>query len=302
MILSILMSKSPDVSTENVNFVCDWFRTNLSSNDEKHCANAVLALQKFLLREEFRVPFSEKGGLDLLSNLLLTKTKQMQLLYQIINCIWLLSFNDKVAEKIGDTRIISSLIDIIKIGYKEKIIRMAFATLVNCLDKKNNNQFMIDADLMRPLEDYSQKQFADEDLVEDIKTLYEELSKSVVTLSTFDVYKKEINSGKLYWSPVHTSEKFWKENGHHFEENNYDLLLKLKNLLNTSTDPVVLSVAAFDVGEFARLHPRGRIIIKQLDLKIALMKLMEHKDNEVKKNSLLAIQKLMVQNWEFLKS
>jgi len=161
---------------------------------------------------------------------------------------------------------------------------------------------MIDTDILRPLEDYSQKQFADEDIVNDIKTLVDELSKSVVNLSTFDVYKKEINSGKLYWSPVHTSEKFWKENGHHFEENNYDLLQKLKNILTTSTDPIVLSVAAFDIGEFARLHPRGRIILKQIDVKIALMKLMEHKDNEVKKNSLLAIQKLMVQNWEFLKS
>jgi hypothetical protein len=41
-------------------------------------------------------------------------------------------------------------------------------------------------------------------------------------------------------------------------------------------------------------------LIQQLGLKIPLMQLMEDKNLEVKKHALLAIQKLMVTNWEYL--
>jgi len=50
-------------------------------------------------------------------------------------------------------------------------------------------------------------------------------------------------------------------------------------------------VACFDTGEFSRCHPRGKIILQQLNIKLHLMKLMEDKDPEVKKQSLLAVQK-----------
>lgn len=32
-------------------------------------------------------------------------------------------------------------------------------------------------------------------------------------------------SGKLQWTPVHRSEKFWKENSAKFEENGNELLM-----------------------------------------------------------------------------
>lgn len=43
--------------------------------------------------------------------------------------------------------------------------------------------------------------------------------------STFEMYKKEIMSGNLDWTPVHKSERFWKENAHLFEEDKYKVLL-----------------------------------------------------------------------------
>jgi len=62
----------------------------------------------------------------------------------------------------------------------------------------------------------------------------------------------------------------------------------------------VHAIAAYELVEFARFHPRGKIIIQQLGLKIPLMGLMDDKDPEVKKNALLAVQKLMVTNWEYI--
>jgi V-type H+-transporting ATPase subunit H len=107
----------------------------------------------------------------------------------------------------------------------------------------------------------------------------------VAVCSTFDMYKKEVMSGKLQWSPVHKSEKFWKENAAHFEDNNNELLVyvifadfllhsdssfcvcvcvciyvrsRLKKILESGAESTTISVACFDIGEFARVHPRGR--------------------------------------------
>lgn len=113
------------------------------------------------------------------------------------------------------------------------------------------------------------------------------------------MYKKEILSGNLEWSPVHRSEKFWRENAHRFEEDNHKLLLVLKDLVSKSS-PQLQSIACFDIGEFARHHPRGKIIIQKLGIKLPLMNLMEDADPDVRKNALLAVQKLMVTNWEYL--
>jgi len=75
----------------------------------------------------------------------------------------------------------------------------------------------------------------------------------------------------------------------------------LKEILTTSNDPLVLAVACFDIGEFARFHPRGKVIVGELGVKLPIMNLMEKSsDAEVRKQALLAIQKLMVTNWEYL--
>lgn len=42
--------------------------------------------------------------------------------------------------------------------------------------------------------------------------------------SSFDEYSSELKSGRLEWSPVHKSEKFWRENAVRLNEKNYELL------------------------------------------------------------------------------
>ena len=42
--------------------------------------------------------------------------------------------------------------------------------------------------------------------------------------SSFDEYSTEVKSGRLEWSPVHKSEKFWRENAARLNEKNYELL------------------------------------------------------------------------------
>jgi len=300
-VIATLMVASPSLSEEHVKTMCHWVREQLRKPDEKDICNSISALQKLGRKDEFREWFATEDGLNLLANLLETKAKHVQILYQTVYSLWLLSYNVKVAAMMTDTKVIRCLIDLLRrTGTHDKVIRMSLATLRNLLNVPKNNEQMIDMGIMKPLENLKNKNWADDDMIEDLQSLSDKLQTKLAALSTFDVFKQELQTGSLDWTPAHRSEKFWKENVHHFEEENCKALRLLKDILANSSDPLVLSVACFDAGEFARFHPRGRTLIQQMGLKVPLMKHMEDKNADVRKQALLAVQKLMVTHWEFL--
>lgn len=73
-----------------------------------------------------------------------------------------------------------------------------------------------------------------------------------LSYSTFEEYSSEVETGKLNWSPPHKSELFWKENSQRLNEQDYRLLRILARLLSTSQSPLVLSVAAHDIGQYVK--------------------------------------------------
>lgn len=83
---------------------------------------------------------------------------------------------------------------------------------------------------------------------------------SVRSCSSMERYEREVESGQLRWSPVHTAE-FWKENFKRFEEDNFRLIRHLATVLATGVDILTLAVACYDIGEFARFHPHGRLYV-----------------------------------------
>jgi len=299
-ILATFMSRGRGVSDDTVKSFCQWLREQLRKSEEKEICNSIVALQKLLLKDNYREFFAVEDGLGLLASLLKTKSKNLQILYQVVYVIWLLSYNKVAAERMNDTKVIPNLIELLRTVTKEKVIRLAIATLRNLCDVSTNNDQMITYGIARPLDSLSAKNWADEDIVTDLQTIKDSLQKNIALLTSFDVYKSEVMSGALTWSQVHRSEKFWRENAQKLEDENCKLLLVLRELLTSSSNPTVLAVACFDIGEFARFHPRGKQLVQQLNIKLPLMALMENKDAEVKKNAILAVQKLMVTNWEYL--
>jgi len=117
---------------------------------------------------------------------------------------------------------------------------------------------MVQCKVLKQLSILCQRKFDDEDITDDIEFLNDKLQASVQDLSSFDEYSTEVKSGRLEWSPVHKSGKFWRENASRLNEKNYELLRILVHLLETSKDPLVLSVASFDIGEYVRHYPRGK--------------------------------------------
>jgi len=61
----------------------------------------------------------------------------------------------------------------------------------------------------------------DEDMPALLEDLGGALADNIRLLSSWDKYKKEVLSGSLDWTPMHTSDAFWAENAPHFEERDF---------------------------------------------------------------------------------
>jgi len=192
-------------------------------------------------------------------------------------------------------------VDLIKSSIKEKVIRVCLMTLKNMLEKaaKHTALPMTDNKLLKLTETLAARKWADEDILEDVNYLSEQLREYVTELSSFDEYADEVRSGHLEWSPVHRVEQFWRFNAQRLNEKNYELL-KLLNRSLIATNPVVLAVACHDFGEYVRVYPRGKSVVQELGAKAKIMELMSHENASVRYEALLAVQKFLVDNWEYL--
>uniref|UniRef100_A0A803VUS9 V-type proton ATPase subunit H n=1 Tax=Ficedula albicollis TaxID=59894 RepID=A0A803VUS9_FICAL len=307
----------------DLNYYFNWIKTQLSSqklrgtggsvdtgavstSDSSQYVQCVAGCLQLMLRvNEYRFAWVEADGVNCIMGVLSNKCG-FQLQYQMIFCVWLLAFSPQMCEYLRRYNIVPVLSDILQESVKEKVTRIILAAFRNLLEKSTERETrqeyalaMIQCKVLKQLENLDQQKYDDEDISEDIKFLLDKLGESVQDLSSFDEYSSELKSGRLEWSPVHKSEKFWRENAVRLNEKNYELLKILTKLLEVSDDPQVLAVAAHDVGEYVRHYPRGKRVIEQLGGKQLVMNHMHHEDQQVRYNALLAVQKLMVHNWSF---
>jgi len=238
---------------------------------------------------------------------ILSSRVNFQVQYQLIFCLWVLTFNPLLAEKMNKFNAIPILASILNDSAKEKVTRIILAVYRNLIEKptepnvsKEHCIAMVQCKVLKQLSILEQRRFDDEDITGDVEYLTEKLQSSVQDLSSFDEYSTEVKSGRLEWSPVHKSAKFWRENALRLNEKNYDLLRTLIHFLEVSKDPLVLAVASYDIGEYVRHNPRGKHLIEHFGGKQLVMQLLSHEDPNVRYEALVAVQKLMVHNWEYL--
>lgn len=194
---------------------------------------------------------------------------------------------------------ITLLLDIVRTAVKEKVVRLCLASWVNYLQKARSVAVpvMIGSRVLDAVEHLGQRRVADEEMLADLSFLREELGKAFQSLNSFDEYASELKSGKLTWSPPHRSPIFWQENAARLEEADGELLRCLTRLLTHSTDPLVLAVAANDLGEYITHRPQGRRLIEALGTKQQLMHLMAHQNPDVRFSALSTVQKYMANLW-----
>ncbi|KAK7867797.1 hypothetical protein R5R35_001210 [Gryllus longicercus] len=298
-------SKEP-MDRSDLHFYLTWLKDQLKQTNNEYMQSVARCLQMMLRVDEYRFAFVAVDGISTILTILQSRLN-FQIQYQLIFCLWVLTFNPLLAEKMNKFNVIPILADILSDSVKEKVTRIILAVFRNLIEKPEDNQVakehciaMVQCKVLKQLSILEQRKFDDEDIVGDIEFLDEKLQASVQDLSSFDEYATEVKSGRLEWSPVHKSAKFWRENAAKLNEKNYELLRILIHLLETSNDPLVLSVASYDIGEYVRHYPRGKNVIEQLGGKQLVMQLLGHDDPNVRYEALLAVQKLMVHNWEYL--
>uniref|UniRef100_A0A183DPC3 V-ATPase_H_C domain-containing protein n=1 Tax=Gongylonema pulchrum TaxID=637853 RepID=A0A183DPC3_9BILA len=255
----------------DLNFYISFLKNQLRTPGNEYINTTARCLQMML-------------RIDDILSALIGKTN-FQLQYQLIFSLWCLTFNPAIAEKFPQTGAIQVLGDILSESSKEKKIDDREIERAAALQ-------MVQFKTLKTLELMDSKKFDDPELQDDIEFLSDTLHTSVQDLSSFDEYVTEVKSGRLQWSPVHKSEKFWRENAQRFNEKDFELLKILIKILEAQSDTLALCVAAHDIGEYVRHYPRGK--------KYAMMRLLSAEDPNVRYHALLAIQKLMVHNWEYL--
>jgi V-type H+-transporting ATPase subunit H len=281
--------------------VFKWVSNLLDSDNMDVVDLASQYIQGYLtaipLRNEF---YRNCDGVSKIINVLVKKNPNSQLQYQLIFCIWLLTFEDSICAEINKTHnVIPVLIDIAKSAIKEKVVRVVLQAFRNMLEKAPSaNMLPMLGNKMVPFcETLLGRKWSDSEITEDLTFLKDELSKNIQKLSTFDEYSAEVYSGKLEWSPPHKSEQFWKSNAEKLNENNYELLRILTRLFSTSTDPTVLAVACNDLGQYVKYHPEGKKFVQDIGAKQHIMELMTHEDPDVRYQALCATQKYMLHAW-----
>eukprot|EP01091_Cochliopodium_minus_P021169 TRINITY_DN957_c0_g1_i2.p1 TRINITY_DN957_c0_g1~~TRINITY_DN957_c0_g1_i2.p1 ORF type:complete len:337 (+),score=101.83 TRINITY_DN957_c0_g1_i2:306-1316(+) len=316
-ILATLMVHSKELDERDVYLTFKWVASQLLENNSNRKKIAVLALKIFLKTQPLRQYFVTHEGFSQLAPLVKqqlvavlnckeTKEKNperdLQFIYDILYCFWLLSFDEEIGNKYftEQSGVIKNIVRLIAECEVEKIRRIGFACLKNLKGRGTSAAQMINAKLHVTLRIFTNKIFGDKDITDDINTLIDICDKQLIEMTSWDKYKQEVLSSDLEWSPVHTSDKFWRENVNRFGDDDFRIVGVLTELLN-SKKPLVQSIACHDLGEFSRYHPRGKRFIQEKAIHAKIMILLESShDEDVKHSALLCLQKIMIANWEYV--
>ncbi|WVR08626.1 hypothetical protein IAU60_005682 [Kwoniella sp. DSM 27419] len=222
--------------------------------------------------------------------------------YWAITSIWQLSFEQAAAEGLDKKYdIVAVLTNVAKAAVKEKVQRVVVATLRNLISlaPSQNLPSMFVAKLLPFVISLQSRKWSDDEIVEDLDYLKSELQTRLDGLSTYDEYISELESGHLVWSPAHETEDFWKENGLRIgQEADGKAVRRLVELITVSRDPLVLAVAAHDIGQFVKWGgDKSKRTIDQLNGKTRVMELMSHENADVRYQALMTVQRLMSQHW-----
>ncbi|KAJ3106593.1 H(+)-transporting V1 sector ATPase subunit H [Phlyctochytrium planicorne] len=299
----LLNANTQTYQTYDPSELFSWISTKLQDSNPNVVDTVVQILQSILAIQTARIQFySNNTGMANLVELLRKNGQSAQMQYQVIYCLWLMTFNDDVSADLQRKHnVLPLFIEIAKSAIKEKVVRVIFSTIRNQLAKapQENLVAMLGNKVLNVCDTLASRKWSDSEISEDLEFIKEELRHRVQSLSTFDEYASEVKSGQLDWSPPHLSEQFWKQNATKLAEKDYELVKILSRLISTTSSPLVLSVASHDLGQFVKHYPTGKRFIQEVGAKTQIMELMSHENADVRYQALLAVQKFMTNAWDY---
>jgi len=218
-------------------------------------------------------------------------SKSLASLYRAAFCYWLLSGTPSILGR-GE-EVAERLKDFLAESRSEKVVRVCLLALRNYLMDKSMCGFIVEAGTLPVVQQLEYEKWRDADLYSEIKDVGAMIASEQSTHSNYDRYVRELESGSLKPGYVH-SERFWLDNVKKFETNDFAAIKKLVHYVTASSDPATLCLAIRDLGEFARLHPFGKMAISKTSAKSSVMNHMNHANREVSREALLCVQKMML--------
>jgi V-type H+-transporting ATPase subunit H len=213
-------------------------------------------------------------------------------LYRAAFCYWLLSGSPSVLGR-GE-ELAERLREFLTESRSEKVIRVCLLALKNYLMDKTMCGFIVEAGTLPAVQQLEYEKWRDVELYAEIKDVAALISSEQSTHSNYDRYVRELESGAMKPGSVH-SERFWLDNVKKFEADNFSAIRRLvAYIADPNVDPTTLCLAIRDLGEFARLHPFGKMVIQKVNAKPPVMHRMQNQNREVAREALLCVQKMML--------
>eukprot|EP00928_Gymnodinium_smaydae_P053938 TRINITY_DN3780_c0_g3_i2.p1 TRINITY_DN3780_c0_g3~~TRINITY_DN3780_c0_g3_i2.p1 ORF type:complete len:449 (+),score=117.12 TRINITY_DN3780_c0_g3_i2:62-1348(+) len=259
------------------------------------------AVANILKSDKFRASTWKNPSVSELVMSVDVTSAQSQNLYKSVFATWLLTFDKTLMASLVPLNFVARLRDIFTECRVEKVLRISLTVVHSLLANHDLSEQIVEFNLLDAVQALEFEKWRDADLYDDIREVSQQISNRVAEVSNFERYERELQSGKMTWSSVHTS-KFWSENIMNFEKNNFRALKALAALLmHPHTDQTTLAVACRDVGEFCTRHPLGKKKLAELAIKDRIMELitlLSEEKRELRREALLCCQKIMLNNWQ----
>lgn len=290
----------------------------IDSSDANVQFISVQLLLQLLVNKNYKSLFINQVLFDLIDSLVaklnteLSNSSNLQLLYNTLLNVWILSFNNKFNKKVlhNYPNLIGYLLNIAKNAIKLKIVRLCVSTLKNFISVGDNSletfkiiKIILFSDGLNTIRNLKERNFSsngsDEELATDLNFLYDTLIDIVENkLTSFDEYLTELETPNLINgnSPTHKSQDFWRENADKFKDNNYKLVTRMFEILTQDFDNNSKIILLGDLQNL--IGNLGQSLIDFIndnkDYKLLIMGLLDNNsDNELKYQALKTIQLLV---------
>lgn len=287
----------------------------IDSNDTNLKFLNIQILNKLIVNKTFKTIFIENIEFDKINHLIetfnneLINSNNLQLMYNTLLTIWILSFNGKFNKKIivKYPQLIGNLLIISKNSIKLKIIRLSISILKNFIsifDYESDSfkfiKIILFNDGLNIISNLKSRKFSsngsDEELTNDLNDVNDKLIDVVENkLTSFDEYLTELENPKLLnWnSPTHKSKEFWSENAANFKKDGFKLVLKMFDILSGDSSNlgkiIILNDLQFLINSLG--DDLVSFIKENKKFKLQIMELLDNSsDNELKYQSLKTIQ------------
>ncbi|ELQ74537.1 Vacuolar H+-ATPase V1 sector, subunit H [Trachipleistophora hominis] len=227
--------------------------------------------------ESFRVHFVSDTAVQ---RRLLSFIETDDFCYNALFLIWLLSFTEKVFDKLSAVDLIEALENKIRKDTQDKIVRMACLVLMNL---KEHDLFISLKNLHRMLNISKimlNRKSEDLEYNHDKKELYNYIMKRIKNVSSVDNYLKELYSGHLEPTLYHFEESFWNVNLGKLQIKKHEIIKAIRLYLKRGERQNVV-MALNDLFMFHNVDASIGRLIENYGVKEQLIELCGSNDGEI---------------------